>query len=198
MHARTKVTGVVLAGGLARRMGGQDKGLVEYQGLPMILYPLRALASVADEVLINANRHQERYRRFGYPVISDRNGRFDGPLAGILSAMLHSEADILLVTPCDSPLIQPVHLLRLLNGRAEHDADIAVAVDGVRLHPVFLALKRALYPSLQEFLACGQRKVALWLERYDVVRIDFSRNPEIFLNINSFEELAGLEAESQR
>ncbi len=194
MHNQTKVTGVVLAGGLARRMGGQDKGLIKYKGQPMILYALQAQEAVVDELLINANRHQDLYRKFGYPVISDQSATFDGPLAGVLSAMLHSDAEILLVTPCDSPLIQSDHLLRLLDGRAEHNADIAVAFDGERLHPVFLALKRSLYSSLQQFLASGQRKIDIWLQQHDLARIDFSQSPEIFLNINSLDELADMES----
>ena len=194
MYTQTKVNGVVLAGGLARRMGGQDKGLVDYNGRAMIEYALEALAPVVDEVFINANRHLEQYRQFGYTVISDQTETFDGPLAGVLSAMLQADAEILLVIPCDSPLIQSSHLQKILTARAKVNADIAVAFDGQRLHPVFLALKRSLASSLQEFMSSGQRKIDIWLEQHHVVRVDFSETPQIFLNVNTLEELSDLES----
>lgn len=195
MHSETKVNGVVLAGGLARRMGGQDKGLVEFKGRAMIEYALEAIAPVVDAVLINANRNLDLYRQFGYPVISDQTETFDGPLAGVLSALTQSDTEILLVIPCDSPLVKPRHLQKILDARVRADADVAVAFDGVRLHPVFLALKSSLATSLQGFLASGQRKIDIWLEQHYVVRVDFSDTPEIFLNVNTMRELSELESE---
>ena len=177
-------------------MGGQDKGLVDYNSRAMIEYALEALSPVVKEVYINANRHLEQYRQFGYAVISDQTETFDGPLAGVLSAMLQSDAEILLVIPCDSPLVQSSHLQKMLESRNNADADIAVAFDGKRLHPVFLALKRSLAPSLQEFLSSGQRKIDLWLEQHHVIRVDFSETPQIFLNVNTLEELSDLESGS--
>jgi molybdopterin-guanine dinucleotide biosynthesis protein A len=193
MNSQTKVAGVILAGGLARRMNNQDKGLVNFKGQPMVSYALAAMAPVVDRLFINANRNIGKYRQFGWPVISDRTDSFDGPLAGILSAMMHSDADVLLVMPCDSPLIKTEHLQKLLLTRAEHDADVAVAFDGIRLHPVFLAIKTTLQPNLQDYLADGQRKVAAWVERQRLVRADFSDRPEIFSNINTMIELSALE-----
>lgn len=198
MHSETKVTGVVLAGGLARRMGGQDKGLVDYNGRAMIEYALEAIVPVADEVFINANRNLDRYRRYGQPVISDETETFDGPLAGVLSTLSKSTAEILLVIPCDSPLVESSHLKKMLEVRAEADADVSVAFDGERLHPVFLALKTSLSPSLQRFLDSGQRKIDIWLEQHHAVRVDFSDTPEIFLNVNTMEELSELEAGSKQ
>lgn len=196
MHNQTKVTGVILAGGLARRMGGKDKGLMQYSGQPMVLYALQALKPVVDEVLINANRNQQQYQQFGFPVIADQSDTFDGPLAGILSAMLHSDADILLVTPCDSPLVKTEHLQKLLDALASQGADIAVAFDGKRLHPVFLAVKRCLHASLEAFLSGGERKIDIWLQQHHMVQVDFSDNSEIFLNINSLDELSDMESRS--
>ncbi len=194
MHSETKVTGVVLAGGLARRMGGQDKGLIDYNGRAMIEYALEAIVPVVDEVFINANRNLDRYRVYGQPVISDQTETFDGPLAGVLSALSKSTSDILLVIPCDSPLVKSRHLNKMLDVRAEADADVSVAFDGKRLHPVFLALKKSLAPSLRRFLASGQRKIDVWLEQHHAVRVDYSDTPEIFLNVNTMEELSELEA----
>ena len=194
MNSQTKVTGVILAGGLARRMNKQDKGLVSFKGRPMVSYAIAALAPLVDQIVINANRSSEQYRQFGWPVVADQTDSFDGPLAGVLSAMTHADADVLLVIPCDSPLIKAVHLQKLLAARAENDADVAVAFDGERLHPVFLAIKTTLKTSLQDYLASGQRKMAVWLEQQNMVQVDFSNEPEIFSNINTMADLSALEA----
>lgn len=193
MNSQTKVAGVILAGGRARRMNNQDKGLVSFKGRPMISYALAALTPVVDCVFINANRNIDQYRQFGWPVISDQTDSFDGPLAGVLSAMIHADADVLLVMPCDSPLIKTQHLQKLLLTRAENNADVAVAFDGIRPHPVFLAIKTRLKTSLQEYLASDQRKVAAWLAQQNLVQADFSDEPEIFSNINTLDELSMLE-----
>ncbi|TRW98067.1 molybdenum cofactor guanylyltransferase MobA [Candidatus Methylobacter oryzae] len=193
MNSQTKVAGVILAGGRARRMNNQNKGLVNFKGRPMISYAVAAMAPVVDYVLINANRDIDQYRQFGWPVISDQTGNFDGPLAGILTAMIHADADILVVIPCDSPLIRSEHLQKLLLTCSENNADVAVAFDGARLHPVILAVRARLQASLQDYLADGQHKVADWLVRQNLVQVDFSNEPEIFCNVNTMTELSKLE-----
>jgi molybdenum cofactor guanylyltransferase len=195
MNDQTKVTGVILAGGMARRMNQQDKGLVKYKGRPMVSYAIEAMRAVTGSVLINANRNEVEYRAFGFPVIADQTQTFDGPLAGVLSALCSTDGDVLVVMPCDSPLIQPQHLQRLLTERAEADADIAVAYDGERLHPVFLALKTGLKDSLEQYLDSGERKIDRWLEQHVLVKVDFSEQPEVFQNINTLSDLEQLEAE---
>jgi molybdopterin-guanine dinucleotide biosynthesis protein A len=197
MNNQKTVTGVILAGGLARRMNNQDKGLINYKGRPMVSYAIAALIAVADQSLINANRNKEQYEAFGLPVIADQTDSFDGPLAGVLTAMIHANTDVLLVMPCDSPLIKAEHLQKLLATRAENDADVAVAFDGERLHPVFLAIKTSLKNSLQNYLASGQRKLDRWLEQQKMVKADFSNEPEIFININTLTELSELEARGE-
>jgi len=193
MNSQTKVIGVILAGGLARRMNKQDKGLVSFKGRPMVSYAIAALAPLVDQIVINANRSSEQYRQFGWPVVADQTDNFDGPLAGVLAAMTHADADVLLILPCDSPLIKAEHLQKLLVARAQNDADVAVAFDGERLHPVFLAIKTTLKTSLQDYLASGQRKMAVWLEQQNMVQVDFSNEPEIFSNINTMTDLSALE-----
>jgi molybdopterin-guanine dinucleotide biosynthesis protein A len=197
MNHQLKVTGVILAGGLARRMNNQDKGLINYKGCPMVSYAIAALASVADMSIINANRNREQYQAYGLPVVADQTDSFDGPLAGILTAMLYTEADLLVVMPCDSPLIKAEHLQKLLAIRVIDDSDVAVAFDGERLHPVFLAIKTSLKNSLQDYLNCGQRKADHWLKQQKMVKADFSDEPEIFVNINTLIELSELEAKNR-
>jgi len=194
MLNQTKVAGAILAGGLARRMNNQDKGLVKYKGRPLVSYAIAALTAVTDQIIINANRNKEHYQAFGLPVVADQTDNFDGPLAGVLTAMIYTDADVLVVVPCDSPLIKAEHLQKLLAVRAENAADVAVAFDGVRLHPVVLAIKTSLKTSLENYLTSGQRKVGDWLEQQKTVTADFSNEPEIFININTLTELSALEA----
>lgn len=193
MSGQNTVAGVVLAGGLARRMALQDKGLLLFSQRPLVSYALTAMAPLVGELFISANRNLDAYRQFGYPVISDANADFDGPLAGILAAMQATQAGILLVTPCDSPLIKTVHLQRLLTCFQDNDADIAAAFDGERMHPVFAALKTSLQDDLRDYLQRGERKLQDWYVRHRLIEVDFSEEPQIFTNINSPAELQALE-----
>ncbi|PKM11595.1 MAG: molybdenum cofactor guanylyltransferase [Gammaproteobacteria bacterium HGW-Gammaproteobacteria-3] len=196
MSLQTKVSAVILAGGQAQRMNHRDKGLVHLHGRPMISYVLAAVEPLVDQVLVNANRNHAIYEQFGWPVIADSSTRFDGPLAGILAALRHTDADILLVAPCDSPFIKTAHLRRLLAAQAAQDADVAVAFDGERLHPVFLAIKTGLKASLQDYLDSGQRKIGRWLEQHSPIKVDFSDEPAVFANVNTLTELAAWEAKA--
>ena len=182
-----------MAGGLARRMGNQDKGLIEFNGYPMIRYAIDAMEPVVDNIIINANRNRELYEKFGYPVVADLNTNFDGPLSGILASMSHAESELLIVTPCDSPMIKSEHLAKMIQEHCENNADIAVAFDGERLHPVFLVLKTSLIDSLKDYLGAGQRKIDIWLKQHKLVNVDFSKSPDVFLNINTLVELSELE-----
>lgn len=198
MNSQTKVTGVILAGGLARRMNNQDKGLIHFKGRPLVSYAIDAMTAVTDRLIINANRNIDLYKQFGFPVVADQTGSFDGPLAGVLTAMIHAETGILLVMPCDSPLFEAKHLQKLLSARAEFDADIAVAFDGERLHPVFLAVKTALKHGLQDYLDSGQRKLEHWLQQQKMVKADFSGEPQLFINLNTMAELEALEGNEKK
>ena len=193
MSNPTKVTGVILAGGLARRMNNQDKGLVLFHRRPMVAYAIDSIKPLVDQVIINANRNLDAYRQFGLPVVCDQIGHFEGPLAGILSAMLNTDAELLLVLPCDSPLITTEHLRKLLNAGLDENIDVAVAFDGERLHPVFLAIKTGLQSSLNDYLSSGERKIDRWLKQHRMVQVDFSDVPEVFVNVNTLAELSALE-----
>jgi len=193
MNQQTKVTGVILAGGLARRMNGQDKGLIRFRGKPLIQYAIASIQPLVKQVFINANRNLGQYQQFGYPVITDQTNTFDGPLAGVLTALDKCQTEVLLVMPCDSPLIESSHLERLLTMKDDFQAEIAVAFDGTRLHPVFLALSVNLRTSLKQFLASGERKIDKWLGLHQTIKADFSDSPEIFVNVNTLEELQSLQ-----
>ena len=193
MNTQSTLAGVILAGGRASRMNHTDKGLVLYQGQPLVSYPIATLSALTSPTFINANRNIDRYQDFGLPVITDLSPNFSGPLAGILSAMKATTAESLIVLPCDSPLIKAPQVLKLLTHYRKFSADVAIPFDGERLHPVFLVLKTHLKDSLESYLASGERKVELWLKAQPYITVDFSDEAAIFCNINTLTELSALE-----
>ena len=197
-YPREAVTGVILAGGRGSRMGGIDKGLVEVAGRPMVEHVLAAVERQAGAVAINANRSTERYARYGHPVIPDRMDGFQGPLAGMASALESAATEFLLFVPCDSPLVDASLGPRLHAVLAERGADIAVAHDGERMHPVFVLMRRTVRSGLEDFLARGERKIDRWFARENTESVDFSDLPDMFLNVNREEDRSRLEARLER
>ena len=193
-YPREEVTGVVLAGGRGARMGGVDKGLVEVAGRPMVEYVLAALGPQAATVAVNANRSTDRYARYGHPVVPDRLDGFQGPLAGIASALESAATEFVLVVPCDSPLVDPSLGPRLHAALAVRGADVAVAHDGERLHPVFVLMRRTVLSGLHDFLARGERRIDRWFAEERTEVVDFSDLPDLFLNVNREEDRIRLEA----
>jgi molybdopterin-guanine dinucleotide biosynthesis protein A len=192
-YPKASITGVILAGGRAERMGGQDKGLLLLSGQPMIGYALRALRPQVAAVLINANRNLAVYQALGCQVVSDSKGSFCGPLAGMLAALEFIISPYVLIIPCDSPLLPADYACRMYAALAQEEAELSVAWDGQRLQPVFALLKAGLRASLQHYLDSGERKIDRWFARHRMARADFSDNPTMFHNINTLEELARLE-----
>ena len=188
------ITGVVLAGGRGRRMGGEDKGLVTLAGEPMAAHVVHRLRPQVAALLISANRNQERYAALGCPVVPDLLTNYQGPLAGIASALQVATTPFVMCVPCDSPLIGTDIVARMADAMTRADADIVVAHDGEREHPVFLLLKRTLLPSLREFLEKGERKIDRWFAEHRVARADFSDCADAFVNVNDPEEHRAVEA----
>lgn len=187
-YPRESITGLVLAGGMARRMGGEDKGLVELAGRPMVAHVLEVLQPQVGTILVNANRNRERYAAFGHPVIADAVGGYLGPLAGVLTALQHCTTEFLVTVPCDAPLVAPDLVHRLHDACVSGGADLAVASDGERQQPVFLLLRTTLAPSLEAYLAGGGRKIDAWFGQLRVAVADFSDEPDTFVNVNDPEE----------
>lgn len=189
------IDAVILAGGMARRMGGEDKGLVELNDKTMIEHTIDRIKPQVKEILINANRNQTRYAEFGFKVISDEHTGFLGPLAGMISAMGQTEADYLLVVPCDCPLL-PLDLVpRMLAAIKTEDAEIAVASDGEYEQPVVLLLKPCLRDSMKAFLEAGERKVDFWYAKHHFVVESFADQANAFVNVNTPEQKQRLAAD---
>ncbi|MEJ2507964.1 MAG: molybdenum cofactor guanylyltransferase MobA [Gammaproteobacteria bacterium] len=188
MPIRDDITGVILAGGQARRMGGEDKGLIALGGRPMIEYALAALEPQVGDLLINANRNHERYAGYGFPVLADRQSGYCGPLAGMVSAMAAARTPYLATVPCDCPQLPGDLVERLAHALGRDDADIAVAHDGERMQPVFALIKTGLFDDLESWLDSGERKIDRWYARHRVALADFSDCPQTFENVNTLEE----------
>jgi molybdopterin-guanine dinucleotide biosynthesis protein A len=199
------ITGLILAGGRGSRMGGIDKGLQNFRGLPLALQTLMRLqvqSQPLQEVLINANRNLSAYESLGVPVWPDSIDGFAGPLAGFLAGLERCETPLLLTVPCDTPLF-PLDLVeRLVQAMDAHDADMAMAAapeaDGtVRPQPVFCLLKTDLLESLVKFTQGGGRKIDAWTGQHRCAIVPFdlpSDNPQAFANANTLAELQQLEA----
>jgi molybdenum cofactor guanylyltransferase len=182
------VTGVILAGGRGRRMGGTDKGLIELAGRPLVEHVLDRLRPQVGGILINANRHHARYARYGHPVIGDGMADYQGPLAGFAAAMANAPSAWVLTVPCDGPWLSFELLRRLAAALVEQQAELAVAHDGVRLQPVYALLAVTLADSLAEFLAAGDRKIDLWYAKHRMAKADFSDVSQSFRNLNTPDE----------
>ena len=185
-----RVTGLILAGGQGRRMGGVDKGLQTLRGRPMVAWVLERLKPQVTEVIINANQNQAEYARLACRVVGDEIGGFAGPLAGLHAGLKVNVHPFLVTVPCDSPFL-PLDLVRRLHAAlvANH-ADLAVAKTGDQPHPVFSLVRESLAGHLAQFLAGGGRKIDAWYASLKVVEVPFDDEPDAFSNINTPEELA--------
>ena len=196
--SKPQITGVVLAGGLGRRMGGTDKGLQELRGQPMVHWVIERLAPQVDELLINANQNGERYAAFGHRVVPDQIPGFAGPLAGLHAALATATHPLVATAPCDSPFLPADLISRLFSALTAADADLAVAKTFDQAHPVFCLCRRSVLPHLTEFLESGGRKVDRWYSTLNIVEVAFDDEAEAFENINTREELGRFEAPPER
>jgi molybdopterin-guanine dinucleotide biosynthesis protein A len=197
MTAPTDITGLILAGGRAQRMGGIDKGLVPFMGKPLIEHAIERLTPQATTILINANRNHDRYAQYGHTVIADQHPDFAGPLAGFVAGLVHCKTEYLLSVPCDSPVF-PLNLsTRMLEAMIDAQSDLVYVSSKdpsgkIWAQPVFCLMRRRVQPSLQAFLDQGGRKIDLWFKTLPSSTIIFN-DAAAFANTNTPEELQALE-----
>ena len=185
--SKNEITAVILAGGQASRMNGEDKGLIIFRELPLIAHVVNITKPKVAEILISANRNLEEYANFGRVIRDDLEG-FQGPLAGISKALKVCSTPYLLVFPCDSPLIDATLIDSLIENMEATKADICVAHDGSIMHATFALMQTKLEKSLEEFLEEGGRKMAHWYRQQSLERIDVSSHLEVLTNINRPED----------
>ncbi|HET8747043.1 MAG TPA: molybdenum cofactor guanylyltransferase MobA [Ramlibacter sp.] len=201
MIDKEDITGLVLAGGRGTRMGGADKGLQNFRGIPLAMHTMLRLAPQVGEMMINANRNLAAYESFGVPVWPDTMSDFPGPLAGFLTGLERCETPYLVTVPCDTPLFPPDLVARLAEALEREDAEIAMAAareeDGsVRTQPVFSLLRQELMEDLVRFTQGGGRKIDAWTGQHRTVVVPFDRagdDPSAFFNANTLAELHRLE-----
>lgn len=200
MNSSTNITGLILAGGRAQRMGGIDKGLILFNNKPLIESTITRLKPQVDSILINANRNVTKYAHYGYPVIMDETPDFSGPLAGFSIGLKHCKTPYLLTSPCDSPLL-PTDLAQkmMVELEASHlDLVYASSIEHGKLwaQPVFCLMRSSLRDSLNDFLSKGDLKIDRWFKELNSGTTVFE-NTNSFTNVNTPEELEALEKVSQ-
>jgi molybdopterin-guanine dinucleotide biosynthesis protein A len=199
------VTGLILAGGRGTRMGGTDKGLQNFRGLPLALHTLMRLqmqqGQPMAEVMINANRNLSAYEAFGTAVWPDTLDGFAGPLAGFMTGLERCETPLLLTVPCDTPLFPLDLVQRMHQALRREQADLAMAAaceeDGqLRAQPVFCLMRVELLESLVAFTHQGGRKIDAWTALHRTVLVPFNEpndSAQAFLNANTAAQLQSLE-----
>jgi molybdopterin-guanine dinucleotide biosynthesis protein A len=198
MIDKNDITGLILAGGRGSRMGGVDKGLQTFRGMPLALHTMLRLAPQVGGIMINANRNLSAYESFGVPVWPDGIGDYAGPLAGFLTGLERCETSWLVTVPCDTPLFPQDLVARLAEALDREDADIAMAAareeDGaaVRTQPVFSLLRVELMEDLVQFTQGGGRKIDAWTGQHRTIVVPFDRagdDPSAFFYANTLTEL---------
>lgn len=199
------ITAIILAGGRGSRMGGVDKGLQNFRGMPLALHALMRLQGQVGAVMVNANRNLAAYESLGAEVWPDALPDHAGPLAGFLTGLERCNSAYLLTVPCDTPLFPANLVERLAEAMAREDADIAMVrapetgKDGhvsLRAQPVFCLIKRDLLESLTLFTQQGGRKIDAWTAQHKTAYADFdhaSDDPRAFANANTLAELHALQ-----
>lgn len=187
------ITGIILAGGEGRRMGGKDKGWLQLQGLPMIRRAIERLQPQVNQIIISANRNLGAYAELGIPIYSD-DTPYQGPLGGIAACLEKIETDYALVVPTDAPLI-PLNLATSLLSHLP--ANLILCRDEDRLQPLFGLYHRSLADSIRAFLEGGDRKLMLWCEQQNPKIVTIS-DSKAFTNLNTPSELNEFEKNLHR
>ena len=191
---RAGITGVVLAGGMGRRMGGVDKGLQTLRGRPMAAWVVERLQPQVGPLIINANQNLDRYAEFGCPVVPDQIPDFAGPLAGLHAALSAARTPLVVTAPCDSPFLPEDLVFRLFSALTAAGAELAVARTFDQPHPVFCLCRREELPHLTDFLESGGRKIDRWYATLKIVEVAFDEVADAFENINTRDELSRFES----
>jgi molybdenum cofactor guanylyltransferase len=187
------ITGLILAGGRARRMSGQDKGLIQFRGIAIVQRIAQQLHSQCESICINANRNASAYSKFGYAVFPDELADYQGPLSGMLTGLNNVTTPWMITTPCDGPFVAEDYVARMKSAVTTNHHSIAVASCNGRLQPVYALLNQSLINNLETFLHSGERKIDKWYQQHAYSVVDFTDSPEMFENINTPEQLQALE-----
>jgi len=188
-------TGLILAGGQASRMGGEDKGLLFLNENRLVEHVIERLEPQVKQIRISCNRNIESYQLYGYPLITDDlhaldgKAEFNGPLAGVLAGMEEINTKYTLIVPCDCPVLPCDLGQRLMKALIQNNTDAAIPFDGTRAQPLFLLIKTELKDALRSYYLEGGRSMKHWLKGNLVTEVNFSKEKEAFINLNTSLEL---------
>ena len=201
MTEQMATLGVILAGGLARRMGGGDKTMRAIAGRPILDHVIERLAPQCASLILNANGDPARFDAWGLPVVPDDVPDFAGPLAGVLAALdwtaLHHPAiEWVVSVAADCPFLPRDLVMRMQAERAAMQAELAVAASGDQSHPVVGLWKVSLREALRHALVVEEcRKIDRWTARYRLVTTQWPVTPvDPFFNANTPDDVAEAEA----
>lgn len=184
-----QVTGLVLAGGLGRRMGGVDKGLQLFNGKPLVEHVIERLTPQVGTLLINANRNSKAYGELGYPIVPDRIQGYAGPLAGLHAGLSACTTPLLVCAPCDSPRLPADLVARLCDALVSSGAEVAIPATASGLQPAFVLARREVLSELTSYLASGRRRMQEWCEELRLSVVDFA-DESAFFNANTLADLS--------
>jgi len=195
--SKLQITGIILAGGAGRRLGGLDKGLHHYQGKPLVEYVIERMQPQVDQMLLCINRNSDQYLQYGHPLIFDQEpDSFQGPLAGVTAAIRYlkhqeqffNQNHSVLISSCDSPHLPFNHAEKLLSALSESTATSAVVFDGKRTQNLHCVIKQSAWPSIEQFYSDGGRAMYQWHKKNGSIDVNFSDQAACFLNINTTEK----------
>jgi len=183
-----QLTCLILAGGCGSRMNDEDKGLMDWRGQPIIQHLLDHFSSSFSNIIINANRHHNIYRSYGYSIVADRISGFVGPLAGIHAGLSITQTPYVFVTPCDMPFMQAKVASQLYYKLLNTQAELAVAELDGRIEPLIMVLKITLIDRLADYLQSNQRRASQWVLQQNHIKVAMNGMENCFININTIHD----------
>lgn len=176
---------LLLSGGRGNRMGGRDKGLIEWQGRPMIAWLHDLVRPLTDDLIISCNRNGERYADFADRLVQDDDQEFQGPLAGIRAGMAVMRHSCLLVLPCDAPVLDRALLEALLHAAITHPGKPVMVRRGEQWEPLFSCIPRACAPALDGAWLGGERSPRRLLLSLGAVPLPCAEDDPRLANLNT-------------
>jgi len=185
--SKTEVTGLILAGGQGRRVGGQDKGLLVYQNKPLVAHQIDWLKSQLSQIIISANRNLPVYQSYGFQTLHDQDSHYRGPLQGILQGLRQCQTEWLFVLPVDVPHL-PTNLIEMLLARIKKRQLAYYLKTDIRAHYLSMLVNRSALTQLEQRLNNNQNRVRDFLTALNAEAINLDIAEDCFANLNTSED----------
>lgn len=181
---------LILAGGRGQRMGGRDKGLLEWRGEPLVAHIQRTVRPLSDDLVISCNRNQQAYKAYADQLVGDAEADFPGPLAGVIAGLQVARHEWVVLLACDAPLVDKV-LIDSLRQLAVTGDSVAMVRQGGFWQPMFSVLPRRVLPVLEQAWLAGERSLQKALLREAVQGLECADDDPRLSNLNSPDLLQG-------